>query len=46
MNVKAMGWHEAAMLMCRAARVSKRHGPDGEDHTENLLEMAQRAVEG
>jgi aminoglycoside phosphotransferase (APT) family kinase protein len=46
MDVKAMGWHEAAMLMCRAARTSKRHGSEGEDHIQNLLEMAERAVGG
>jgi aminoglycoside phosphotransferase (APT) family kinase protein len=46
MNEEALGWHEAAMLMCRAARVVRRHGAEEEDRTENLLEMARRSLEG
>jgi hypothetical protein len=46
MNEEALGWHEAAMLMCRAARVAKRHGSEGGDQAVSLLEMARQAAEG
>jgi len=46
MDERALGWHEAAMLMCRAARVAKRHGADGVRPAGQVLEMAQQAVEG
>jgi aminoglycoside phosphotransferase (APT) family kinase protein len=43
---RALGWHESAMLLCRAARVATRHGGDGRDSAGQLLEMARQAVEG